>query len=115
MKQNLHNLKKSVELPNGATLGYTLIGEVVIIDKTGTRRVLDCDDAIKWLFYTVADDFPAPPVIPPLPPETAKAIRQSQERQEAQAAGSPLTGRINAAGNMVIALEDGTTVTLPSA
>ena len=115
MTQNLHGLKKSVELPNGATLGYSLIGEVILIDKAGTRRVLDNDDAIKWLFYTVADDFPKSPTIPPPSPETVAGAAAARKSLEGAKKGSPLTGHIDESGSMVITLPDGSSVTLPSA
>ena len=115
MKPDLHNLKKSVELPNGSTLGYTLTGEVVLIDKAGKRRALDTDDAIKWLFYTVADDFPKSPTLPPPSPETVAGAARARKSLEGAKSGSPLTGYRDAAGDLVITLPDGSSVTLPSA
>ena len=115
MKSNLHNLKRSVELPNGAVLGWTLIGEVVLIDKAGKRRVLETDDAIKWLFYTVADDFPKTPTIPPPSAETIEGAARARKSLEGAKKGSSLTGYRDDAGNLVIQLASGETVTLPSA
>lgn len=114
MKNNHHDLKSSIDLPNGVTLGYTLTGDIVAIDQTGKRLPLDDADAVKWFYFSVTNSFPATPTLPPMSPETAETIRKVQERKAAKT-GSPLTGRINADGAMVITLEDGTAVTLPSA
>ena len=116
MKNNHHDLKSSIDLPNGVTLGYTLTGDIVAIDQTGKRLPLDDADAVKWFYFSVTNSFPATPTLPPMSPETAATIAKAREREAAKTTrGQGLTGRINADGAMVITLEDGTTVTLPSA
>ena len=116
MKHNHHDLKSFIDLPNGVTLGYTRTGDIVAIDNTGKRLSLDDADNVKWFYYSVTDSFPAGPTIPAMSPETAAAVAKARERETAkQTRGQGLTGRINADGQMVITLEDGTTVTLPSA
>ena len=109
------DLKHEIGLPNGVTLAKSNVGEIVAIDAEGKRRALDNDDAILWFFQSVTDTFPSAPRIPAMSPETAETIRRSQERRAAKTSGSPLTGYKDADGAMVITLEDGTTVTLPSA
>ena len=116
MKHNHHDLKSSIDLPNGVTLGYTRTGSIVAIDKDGTRRELDTDDHVKWFYFSTSNSFPEGPKLAPVSDETDAAIRNARERQAAKTTrGQGLTGRINADGAMVITLEDGTTVTLPSA
>ena len=115
MNHNFPDLKIECDLPGGVTLAKSNVGEIVAIDAEGKRRTLDNDDSILWFFQSVTDTFPSAPRIPAMSPETAETIRRSQERRAAKTSGSPLTGYKDADGNMVIALEDGTTVKLPSA
>ena len=74
MQHNDHDLKASIDLPNGVTLGYTRTGSIVATDKTGKRLSLDDDDNVKWFFYSCLGEFPAAPTIPPMSAETAKTI-----------------------------------------
>lgn len=113
MKHNHHGLKQQVDLPNGVTLAYTVTGEIVAIDTAGTRHALDSDDNVKWFFYSVTDTFPAPPRIP-TDPKSAERARQAMANIEARKPRN-LTATKDADGNMVLTIEDGTTVTLPSA
>ena len=113
MKQ-FPDLKIEIDLPNGVTLAKSNVGEVVAINSEGKRMALDNHDAIMWFFYSVTDTFPEAPRLGAVSPETAEAGRKAAARLHAKKS-SVLTGHKDADGNMVIILENGDTVTLPSA
>ncbi len=112
MKHGHHGLKEQVLLPEGVTLALSVTGEVVAIDKDGTRRALDNPDDVRWFFHSVTDTFPAPPRIPHNP-KLAAQVRQAQADIEANKPRNHTVTK-DADGNVVLTLDDGTVATLPA-
>lgn len=113
MKHRFQDLKHEIDLPNGVTLALSVTGEVVAIDQDGVRRSLDNDDYVRWFFHSVTDSFPEPPRIPH-DPELARRVAEAQAAVEASKPRN-MTATKDAAGNVVLTLDDGTKATIPAA
>ena len=113
MKFGHHALKGSVDLPNGVTLGFTVTGDIVSIDKDGKRTTLHNADALRTFWYDVSNTWPEAPKIP-YDPALAAQVKAAQAAVEASKPHN-VTATRDADGSIRLTLEDGTTATLPSA
>lgn len=108
-----HGLKGTADLPNGITLGLTVTGEVVSIDKDGKRTTLDNPDAVKSLWYGVSDTWPETPRIPYDPALAAQGAKARASIAAGRQQG--VTASKNLDGSIRLTLDDGTVATVPAA
>ena len=87
------------------------MGEIVAIDADGTRKPLNDDDNVRWLFFSVLGRFPESPRIP-TDPQAEERARQTRASMEARKPRN-FTVTKDEAGNVVLTLDDGTTAKLP--
>ena len=113
MKFGHHALKDSVALPNDVTLGFTVTGEVVSIDRDGKRTTLDNADALRTFWHDVSNTWPEAPKIP----YDAALAAQVKAAQAAVEASKPhdFKATRDAEGNITLTLDDGTKATIPAA
>ena len=107
-----HGLKGTVDLPNGITLGLTVTGDVVSIDR-GKRTTLDNPDAVKTFWYGVSNTWPETPRIPYDPALAAQGAKARASIAAGKQQG--VTASKNLDGSIRLTLDDGTVATVPGA